>query len=46
MTGPDYWEVPRLPITRMMTRFLGFLSILAVLAVSGYAFFGKTSVVD
>jgi len=26
-----------------MTRLFGFLSILAVLAVSGYAFFGKTS---
>jgi hypothetical protein len=27
----------------MMTRFLGFLSILAVLAASGYALAGKTS---
>ena len=27
-----------------MTRFLGFVSILAVLAVSGYAFLGNTSV--
>ena len=27
----------------MMTRFFGFLSILAVLAASGYAFVGKSS---
>jgi hypothetical protein len=29
-------------MNRMMTRLFGFLSILAVLAVSGYAFVGKS----
>ena len=35
---------PGLPIIPMMTRFFGLLSILAALAVSGYAFVGKTSI--
>ena len=36
--------MPGLPIIRRMTRLFGFVSILAVLAVSGYAFLGNTSV--
>jgi hypothetical protein len=39
-----YWQLPRLPILRMMTRIFGLLAILAVLAASGYAFVGKTGI--